>query len=524
MPDITHTQSTRALPLSRRQVIQGMAAGAVVASAAGPAVAGRASASPTMRFGTCGHAYNSEAYDSNATDGVSYSEQVSLLTQMGMNIYRSDIANNASGKALNHQKLLNMHSLLDAAGIEMFPHFYTNYSANLSEADNYNLGLIKGEGLATNYGHMFTHCNLGNELETAMKDAPGVFESDYDVPRARRAMQRIRGMNDGMKAVYPGIQTATATAGMFPTWWQHLLLDSGAIDFVDWHWYFEMPGAIQNLPSPLDEITNVLDFLWDEFGVPIWVSETNSRANSNNAPEWDEQQQVNWFNSFYDQCLNHPHCEAMLVYELLNEPKKSSYQEANFGLVKFPPYNPANPDYTWSWKRLGRKLAGLDQTIGHFGSDSEGWALGLGPEFPGAQGSFTRDNGDSVKGTWSAVLAGDFTGGGNYVQISRQLNVDLTELWFWLRTSDLTRVTMRMVDSTGQVHQQRVSITPDDTWQAVHLWSFDSGQDYVHFGGANDGVWHAPASEVALLLSRTSLVSGQLSGSIRFDEVVATVP
>jgi len=166
----------------------------------------------------------------------------------------------------------------------------------------------------------------------------------------------------------------------------------------------------------------------------------------------------------------------------------------------------------------------IRHVIGAFETDAEGWTLGLGLEFPGARGTFVADDGDTHGGTHAGLLTGDFSGGGAYVQIERNVAVDVRELSFWVRTSDLSAVRLRMTDDTGQTHQQRLPLTATDEWQQLTVTTFDGGEDYSHWGGADDGVWHGPASRIAFLLDKADLTDGRTNGSVRFDDVTVTAP
>ncbi|MFD2080854.1 Carbohydrate family 9 binding domain-like [Actinopolymorpha cephalotaxi] len=168
-------------------------------------------------------------------------------------------------------------------------------------------------------------------------------------------------------------------------------------------------------------------------------------------------------------------------------------------------------------------VSGVEQVIGGFESSGEGWQLGLGAEFPGAKGSFDLDGTDHAEGIRSGVLTGDFTGGGNYVDISRTVDLDATALHLWARSSDLSAVVLRVFDSTGQAHQQRLHLTADGSWQQLTATRFDGGDSYSHFGGADDGTWHGPATKVSLILDRGLLTGGKVTGAMHLDGVTMTV-
>ncbi len=523
---------------SRREILQASGLGLaalVLPTAPVAAAADTTPAATPLRFGINGHPYNTEAYNANSSTypGISYATQVSMITAMGMTMYRTDIKTTSSGLAENHQKLLDLQGRLATAGITGLPVIYDNYSSSLTEDQNYQLGLDLGVGFANNYGHLFTHYSLGNEWELSrsllLRDTEqnrylGTVESHYDLLKVVRAAQWIKGANDGIKSVRPTAKTSVPIAGWFPSWWQQQLVGNVDLDFIDWHWYQEMQGLFPGLNLGT---TNVLDYLWDRFGLPIWITESNYR--SKDAPQSQQEnelRQVNWYNEWYPLCVAHPHCEALVWHELLDQPRSNNpaYEERTFGVVKFPNLDLADPDYSdWTYKKLGRKLTGADQVIGDFESTAEGWALGLGPEFPGATGTYTRDSTASRSGSYAGLLTGNFGGGGNYVQISRGVSLDVTQLRLWARSTGVDGVGLRVVDSTGQTHQQRLPLDPSGEWQELLITDFAGGTNYVHFGGANDGTWHGPATRVTLMLNRTDLISGT-SGSLRFDRIVATIP
>lgn len=175
----------------------------------------------------------------------------------------------------------------------------------------------------------------------------------------------------------------------------------------------------------------------------------------------------------------------------------------------------------------GQVRAGFapQEVIGGFEDSKESWILNLGPEFPGAQGGFERVSTDAVSGSYAARLWGDFNNGGAYVSIRRPFDpIDMIKLSFWVKTEDLRAVRLRVVDATGQVHQQRLPLQTSGSWEQLSVSTFNGGEGYSHYGGANDGVWHAPATEVALILDRGDLAEGKLNGQMLIDDVIADVP
>jgi hypothetical protein len=164
-------------------------------------------------------------------------------------------------------------------------------------------------------------------------------------------------------------------------------------------------------------------------------------------------------------------------------------------------------------------------TIGGFESDEELWNFNLGTEFPGAKGEYVRDTSVFKSGTYSGKLRGDFSAGGTYVSVSKNfIPMDIKKLEFWVKTADASAIVLRVTDSTGQVHQQKLAVASNANWQKMEITKFNGGTSYLHFGGANDGVWHGPAQGIGLLLEKSGLSGGKISGNVWIDDVSATVP
>ncbi|MGW6195598.1 glycosyl hydrolase [Kribbella sp. NPDC055110] len=161
--------------------------------------------------------------------------------------------------------------------------------------------------------------------------------------------------------------------------------------------------------------------------------------------------------------------------------------------------------------------------LGDYESAAEGWSFYPGSEFPGATGSLALDATSAAAGTQSAKLSGDFSGGGNYVAVQRTtVPVDLTAISLSVRTSQLSALGLRLTDATGQVHQQRLTLSGSTAWQQLTVTRFDGGSGYLHFGGADDGIWHGPAKSIMVTLDRSSIIGGGTTATVNLDAVAAT--
>jgi hypothetical protein len=166
--------------------------------------------------------------------------------------------------------------------------------------------------------------------------------------------------------------------------------------------------------------------------------------------------------------------------------------------------------------------------LGNFKDDFNYWKFENGPEFPGAVGSFQQVQGTDLNiGTdgYIAKLMGNFTNGGLYVAARRSFDpLDIKELDLRVKTEDTSFVRLRMTDSTGQVHQQKLALTANGQYEDIAVNVFNDGIDYSHWNGANDGIWHAPAKGIVLILERKDLIGGKKIGQIEISDVSAFVP
>ena len=166
--------------------------------------------------------------------------------------------------------------------------------------------------------------------------------------------------------------------------------------------------------------------------------------------------------------------------------------------------------------------------LGNFKDHFDDWYFENGPEFPGATGLFQQFQVPDLnigKDGYTAKLIGNFTAGGLYVAARRTFDpLDIKELGMQVKTEDSSFVRLRMIDSTGQVHQQKLALEANAQYEDITVDVFNGGIDYSYWGGANDGQWHAPAKGMVLILERKDLKDGKKAGQIQINNVTAFVP
>lgn len=166
-----------------------------------------------------------------------------------------------------------------------------------------------------------------------------------------------------------------------------------------------------------------------------------------------------------------------------------------------------------------------EERLGSFDLYAEGWVLGLGPEFPGAQAQVAIDGRQPKSGTGSLRLEPDFTRGGGYVQVAKAFPDGLAAkaLTFWTQTDGVAGIRFRLVDATGQTFQsKRVPIPDGKGWKRLNLPLADLCAA-EHWGGANDGAWHAPGKAVVIMVPASFLKDGLTKGAIWFDDLAAVL-
>lgn len=234
--------------------------------------------------------------------------------------------------------------------------------------DAYNQGFQQGSGFITNYGQYFTHIELGNELELFTKllidNRPGTRLSHYHIDRLDRAVQYIRGMEEGIKGVSPATITMFNVAGWLPSILMDRVLEAApSINIIAWHWYSEMQNRLKQndlslrLPddgkSPsANTFTNIFDYLSNRYpGKKIWLTEFGYRWSQNKTYEQNEQDMLFNFQSIIADFNNSSNGEVALYHELVEMHTTSSFNVGQYyGLIGYPDFD--NTGLQQQYKKL----------------------------------------------------------------------------------------------------------------------------------------------------------------------------
>ncbi|QOR71798.1 hypothetical protein IM660_05900 [Ruania alkalisoli] len=155
--------------------------------------------------------------------------------------------------------------------------------------------------------------------------------------------------------------------------------------------------------------------------------------------------------------------------------------------------------------------------------DFEGLDAWTASPSQGAEGAITPAVTDAPSGTMGLRYDVDVSNGGWLTGVRSGLNLDATAVSLAARSEHLTALRFRVQDATGQWHQQRLDLPADNAWHEFEIGSFTSGADYLHFGGANDGAWHAPLTAVSVIVVGTDAIDPSQSVVAWLDAVSVTV-
>lgn len=150
------------------------------------------------------------------------------------------------------------------------------------------------------------------------------------------------------------------------------------------------------------------------------------------------------------------------------------------------------------------------------------WQLSLGREYPGARGRL--DPGQTgPSGGDSLVLLGDFLLGGRFVAAQEKVALPAAtdKISFWVKATNTESVELRLVDSAGSTHQEKLPLKQNTGWQEITLPKFATS----HSAGSKEARWHGSVQSVALVLDKSGLANPSMKrGSLTFYLVNAVAP
>jgi hypothetical protein len=168
--------------------------------------------------------------------------------------------------------------------------------------------------------------------------------------------------------------------------------------------------------------------------------------------------------------------------------------------------------------------ADFNHVLSDFEQGDDNWLFAMG-DSPEVKGSFNQiESAESYNGTHMGQIKADFSSrpsGSPYASIKKEVDeLDIEQLAFWVKTSDLKSVRIQTTDSTGQTFQQRITLQNTSDWQQVVVSQMGS-KTFTYWNGANDGVWHKPANAITILFDRFDMKNAALPATILVDHMTA---
>ncbi|WP_162996377.1 glycosyl hydrolase [Mucilaginibacter celer] len=218
-------------------------------------------------WGINGHPLTQRDYSNNID------QQISALTDLGVNSYRFDVLLDAEGNVKKESAFLQLLARLKARNIAALPALMQSGLKGTTATDNYNKGYSQGYNFGIKYGSLLSVIEVNNEVDNKIRyrgKRTGGFP-EYDTIKASRFINAIKGFIDGVKAVKPGL-LVTLSVSYTHFYYLKLLQDNHVnYDIIGCHWYSNM-GDIAHQKQPF---ADVLTSITTRFNKPVWITEFN---------------------------------------------------------------------------------------------------------------------------------------------------------------------------------------------------------------------------------------------------------
>jgi Glycosyl hydrolase catalytic core len=237
-------------------------------------------------YGVAGHVSQGGIYTQ-----ISDAEQVSQLRDLGFTLYAQDVFDSPGALAVAQLARVARSQCVGVLAV-LTPDFERTANEHAARDDGYKLGYMA----ATTLKGLVQYYQVGNEFDNAtILSGHGRKPSDYDNAKFMKARGSILGMIAAIRQVDPSAKIVMCSAS-----WLHFgfldMLYNGAQpdgsrgheipqwDITAWHWYSDMGDITSARTGVLRDLgiapgINVLAYLHDVYGKPIWITEFGARPN-----------------------------------------------------------------------------------------------------------------------------------------------------------------------------------------------------------------------------------------------------
>lgn len=263
---------------------------------------------------------------------TSPTKQIQMLKDRGLTWYRLNVQTTSDGSASSSTLLDALQAAATNGGVKILPMLYPrtmDYSD--SQAAAYTKGKTLGANFAAKYGNYFTYYNLGNDLELPLllSQKTGQSQNDYNLDKFNVVAAYLKGMDEGIKSKDADAKTMISAGWLHYGFLRMLEWYGVKYDVVAYNWYSDMENAAAK-GAGIPDITLKLSSLFPT--KPIWFTEFNYRYKATSLT--NEADQDAFVTKFVAKCNANPQVKVAMVYELFDEPYKST-QEGCYGIAKW---------------------------------------------------------------------------------------------------------------------------------------------------------------------------------------------
>lgn len=266
--------------------------------------------------------------------GVSLSQQIGLIKELGFSWYRFDVFASEPKDELDI-----IIPPLEMAGINLYPTLhppvelrpYETLPNRFTSDEVYTKSFEHARYVSKKWRGRIKVWDLSNEPDGwTIIGGHGDELKHYDPNRIDMAVAILKGQSDGIRAGDPDAKVSLNVGGWLHYGFVDHMIEGGVkFDILSWHWYNEMEDidCIEKMGK-----LNLLEKL-KKYNKPIWFGEYNYRPKKDKKAGYDPVDNA-WLLETIQRLYSYRNngVEAVFIYELLDLPSDDS-ANGHYGLV-----------------------------------------------------------------------------------------------------------------------------------------------------------------------------------------------
>lgn len=159
--------------------------------------------------------------------------------------------------------------------------------------------------------------------------------------------------------------------------------------------------------------------------------------------------------------------------------------------------------------------------ISDFELGDDGWVIHSGDDQPNLIYSFTREgDGGAYADDYYGRLYSDYSSANPannaYAGIIKYIGLEISQLSFWVKTTDLAAIKIRTIEGSGETFQHRIELQNTSDWQEINLTQLSAS---AHWGGNDDGVWDGTLGALFVMVDRQDVTNPNQEATFLIDQV-----